>query len=181
MCGFFLFRESEMTKIYVANGTKQRLNFHYRLPESTRIHELHVFSGHQEVIGEDWTDTTVEYFIKQLENAGFRRSSETSGHMENFSGWMYSIDKPTTETQIRSGHEARVETQEKISAVEAQRGAVAMDQANRAPGDRRKRLAKVTTVEVEQEIGPRDAPTGNEVKMSVSVDAGAPESARLEI
>ena len=170
-----------MTKVFVANGTKQRLKFHYRIPESTRIHELEVHSGHQELIGEGWTDTTVEYFIKQLENAGFRRSHETSGRMDNFSGWMYSLDKPTTETQIESGHEARVETQEKISAIEAQRGALAMDQANRVPKDRRKRLAKVTTVEVEQEIGPRDSPTGNEVHMSVTVDASAPESARLDI
>jgi hypothetical protein len=170
-----------MTRIYVANGTKQRLKFNYRLPESSRIHELEVHSGHQEVIGEAWTSQTVEYFVQQLERAGFRRSSETSGRMENFSGWMYSLDKPTTETQIESGHEARVEAQEKISAIEAQRGALAMDQANRAPKDRRKRLAKVTTVEVEQEIGPRDSATGREVRMSVSVDATAPESSRLEI
>lgn len=170
-----------MTKIYVANGGKQRLKFNYRLPESNRIHELDVHSGRQEVIGESWTDTTVEYFIKQLEHAGFRRSSETNGRLENFSGWMYSVDKVTTETQIRSGHESRVEAQEKISAVEAQRGALAMDQANRLPGDRRKRLAKVTQVEVQQDVGPRDMPTGNEVKMSVTVDSAAPESARLEI
>lgn len=170
-----------MTTIYVANGTKQRLKFNYRLPESTRIHELDVHSGRQEPIGEGWSDSHVEYFIKQLENAGFRRSSETNGRLESFSGFMYSIDKATTETQIRSGHEARVEAQEKTSAVEAQRGALAMDQANRLPGDRRKRLAKVTAVEVEQDIGPRDAPTGKEVKMSVAVDASAPESARLAI
>jgi hypothetical protein len=170
-----------MTIIYVANGTKQRLKFNYRLPESNRIHELDVHSGRQEPIGEGWTDTTVDYFIKQLEVAGFRRSTETSGRLDNFSGWMYSVDKATSETQIRSGHEARVEAQEKISAVEAQRGALAMDQANRLPGDRRKRLAKVTAVEVEQDIGPRDSPTGKEVKMSVSVDSAAPESAKLAI
>jgi organic radical activating enzyme len=170
-----------MTKIFVANGTKQRLKFNYRLPESNRIHELDVGSGRQEMIGEEWTNSNTEYFIKQLEHAGFRRSSETNGRMESFSGWMYSLDKPTSETQIRSGHEARVEAQEKVSAIEAQRGALAMDQANRAPKDRRKRLAKVTQVEVEQEIGPRDTPTGNEVRMSVTVDANAPESAQLAI
>lgn len=171
----------KMTKIYVANGSKQRLKFNYRLPESNRVHELDVHSGRQEVIGEGWTDTTAEYFIKQLENAGFRRSSETNGRIENFSGFMYSVDKATTETQIRSGHEARVEAQEKVSAVEAQRGALAMDQANRLPGDRRKRLAKVTQVEVQQDVGPRDSPTGNEVKMSVTVDSSAPENAKLAI
>jgi hypothetical protein len=170
-----------MTIIYLANGSKQRLKFNYRLPESNRIHELDVHSGRQEPIGEGWTDTTVEYFIKQLEHAGFRRSHETNGRMENFSGFMYSVDKATSETQIRSGHEARVEAQEKTSAVEAQRGALAMDQANRLPGDRRKRLAKVTQVEVQQDIGPRDKPTGNEVNMSVTVDASAPESAQLAI
>jgi organic radical activating enzyme len=171
----------KMTIIYVANGTKQRLKFNYRLPESNRIHELDVHSGRQEQIGEGWTDTNIEYFIKQLENAGFRRSSETNGRLENFSGWMYSVDKATSETQIRSGHEARVEAQEKISAVEAQRGALAMDQANRVPGNRRKRLAKVTSVEVQQDVDPSKSATGNEVNMSVSVDASAPESARLDI
>lgn len=170
-----------MTQIYVANGTKQRLKFNYRLPESNRIHELEVHSGRQEMIGEQWSQQHVEYFIAQLEHAGFRRSHDTNGRMENFSGWMYSLDKPTTETQIESGHAARVEAQEKISAVEAQRGALAMDQANRLPKDRRRRLAKVTTVEVEQETDPRGSPTGNEVKMSVSVDASAPENAGLDI
>jgi hypothetical protein len=170
-----------MTKIFVANGTKQRLKFNYRLPESNRIHELEVHSGRQEAIGEGWTDSNIEYFIRQLETAGFRRSSETNGRMENFSGWMYSLNKPTTETQIQSGHESRVEAQEKISAIEAQRGALAMDQANRAPRDKRKRLAKVTTVEVIQETDPRGSPTGKEIQMSVSVDANAPENARLDI
>lgn len=170
-----------MTTIYVANGTKQRLKFNYRMPESNRIHELDVHPGRQEAIGEGWSSTHVEYFIKQLENVGFRRSSETNGRLENFSGWMYSVDKVTSETQIRSGHEARVEAQEKTSAIEAQRGALAMDHANRLPGDRRKRLAKVTSVDVEQDIGPRDSPTGKEVKMSVSVDSSAPETAKLAI
>lgn len=157
------------------------MKFNYRLPESNRIHELDVHSGRQEMIGEAWTDTTVEYVIKQLDVAGFRRSSETNGRLENFSGWMYSVDKVTSETQIRSGHESRIEAQEKISAVEAQRGALAMDQANRLPGNRRQRLAKVTAVDVEQDIGPRDLPTGKEVRMSVTVDSSAPEGARLEI
>jgi len=170
-----------MTRIYVANGTKQRLKFQYRLPESNRIYELEVHSGQQAPIGDQWSQQHVEYFIWQLENAGFKRSHETNGRMENFSGWMYSLDKPTTETQIEAGHAARVEAQERVSAVEAQRGALAMDQANRAPKDKRKRLAKVTMVEVEQESDPRGTPTGNEIKMSVSVDATAPESARLDI
>jgi hypothetical protein len=56
-----------------------------------------------------------------------------------------------------------------------------MDQANRLPGDRRKRLAKVTSVEVQQDIDPRKSATGNEVNMSVTVDASAPESAQLAI
>ena len=172
-----------MTKIYVCNATKQRLKFNYRLPESNRIFELEVHSGQQQMIGEKekWTDTQVEYFVKQLDNAGFRRSHETNLKLDNFSGWLYSIDKTTSENQIVSGHEARVEAQEKISAVEAQRGALAMDQANRLPKDRRKRLAKVTEVEVIEDTDPRGSPTGNEVQMRVAVDSSAPESAGLEV
>jgi hypothetical protein len=176
-----LYRKSTMTKLYLSNATKQRLKFSYRLPEANRIFEQEIHSGRQVVIGEDWSDTQIDFVVKQLDRAGFKRAHETNGKLENFSGWLYSVDKTTTENQIRSGHEARVEAQETISVVEAQRGALAMDQSNRAPKDRRKRLAKVTQVEVQEEIGPRNSPTGNEVHMSVSVDAAAPEGAALSI
>lgn len=168
-----------MTKIYVANATKQTLRHLYRLPESTRVFSLEIGSGRQELVGERWSPGQQEAFIRQLDQAGFRQSQETNRKLEEFSGWLYSLGKPVGETDIYHGHEAVVEHQEARSASEAQKAAMAFDMSNRPQKDRRKRLAKVTQVEVQQDVGPGKSPTGNEITMSVTFDENS--NAQLKV
>jgi organic radical activating enzyme len=169
MCGFFLFRESEMTKIYLANATRQHLKHCYRVLESNQLSMVEIDSGRQVVIGENWNQPQVEGFISHLEKCGFRRATETSRQLPEFAGYLYSIDKPVLEDQIYQGNEALIEHQEYRSASEATKAALAVDRANRAPKDPRKRLAKAVEVTVEQDIPPREKPTGKEVNMNITI------------
>lgn len=158
-----------MAKIYLANATLQHLKHCYRLRESNKLSMVEIDSGRQVLVGENWTDSQTEGFIEHIEKCGFRRAHETSRKMPEFAGFLYNIGKPIAEDQIHHGNEALVEHQEYRSASEATKSALAFDTANRAPKDKRKRLAKITEITVEQDIPPRQKPTGNEVKMQLTV------------
>jgi Arc/MetJ-type ribon-helix-helix transcriptional regulator len=158
-----------MAKIYLANCTLQHLKHCYRLRESGKLSMVEIDSGRQAVLGENWNDSQVEGFIQHLESCGFRRSNETSRKLPEFGGLLYSVGKPIAEEQIHHGNEALVEHQEYRSASEATKSALAFDTANRMPKDKRKRLAKITEITVEQDIPPRQKATGNEVKMHLTI------------
>lgn len=158
-----------MAKIYLANCTLQHLKHCYRLRESNRLSMVEINSGHQALLGDNWTDSQVEGFIEHLEACGFRRAHETSRKLPEFAGFLYNINKPVAEDQIHHGNEALIDHQEHRSASEATKSALAFDTANRAPKDKRTRLAKITEITVEQDIPPRQKATGNEVKMHLTV------------
>lgn len=158
-----------MPKIYLANATRQHLKHCYRLRESSKLSMAEIDSGRQVLVGENWSDSQVEGFIEHLERCGFRRAAETSRKMPEFAGYLYSIGKPVAEDQIHYGNDALIEHQEYRSASEATKSALAFDSANRAPKDKRKRLAKITELTIEQDIPPRQKATGNEVKMQLTV------------
>lgn len=158
-----------MAKIYLANCTRQHLKHCYRIAESNKLSMIEIDSGHQQVVGEQWNQPQVEAFIKDLERCGFRRAAETSRKLPEFSGFLYSVDKPIVEDNIYQGNEALVEHQEYRSASEATKAALAVDTVNRAPKDKRKRLAKAVEVTVEQDIPPREKATGKEVNMQLTI------------
>ncbi|SDH09597.1 hypothetical protein SAMN05216466_10783 [Paraburkholderia phenazinium] len=158
-----------MAKIYLANCTQQHLKHCYRLRESNKLSMAEIDSGRQVLVGDNWTDSQVEGFIEHLEKCGFRRANETSRKLPEFAGLLYNVSKPVAEDQIYQGNEALVEHQEYRSASEATKSALAFDTANRAPKDKRKRLAKITEITVEQDIPPRQKATGNEVKMHLTI------------
>jgi organic radical activating enzyme len=158
-----------MTKIYLANCTRQHLKHCYRVIETNQLSMVEIDSGRQEVLGENWTKPQVEAFVKHLESVGFRRAAETGRKIPEFAGYLYNIDKPVIEDQIQQGNEVLIEHQEYRSASEATKAALAVDNVNRAPKDRRKRLAKAVEVTVEQDIPPREKPTGKEIHMNLTI------------
>jgi len=167
--------------LYIGNTTKQTMVHCFRLPESHKMNALSIESGHQEKIGDGWTSDQTDAVIQHLELYGARRSNETGMSMKGFTGLLYSVDKPITETQIVSGHDAVVDTQELRSATEATRSALAFDRSTRANKGKGKRLAKVTEVEVVEDIQGNQKPTGKEVKFSMSVSEQGSETARIPV
>jgi len=155
--------------LYIANTTKQNWNHHFRVPESNRPFFFQIPSGGQIVVGHGWTNSQQEAVIHQLEKYGARKASEISGALSKFPGLLYRTDKPITESQIIHGHEALVDAQERRSASEASRSAMAFDTVTREKKGRGKRLAKVTEVSVDQETPRGQKPDTNEVHFSLGV------------
>lgn len=155
--------------LYLANTTKQHWNHCFRPPEATRFHMVQIPSGQQVELGHNWSKDQMEAVIRDLERFGARPVVDANGKMDNFPGLLYSTTKPISEDKIVAGHDAVVEAQEKRSASEATRSALAFDSTTRANKGRGKRLAKVTEVEVKQDLPRNQKPTGNEVNFSVGV------------
>lgn len=166
--------------IYLANTTKQHWNHCYRAPESNRAQMVQIPSGQQAMIGQQWTKEQTDAVLVELEKFGARPAIDTNGKLDKFPGLLYSTSKPISEHQIHAGHEAVVEHQEKRSAEEAVRSAKAFDVSTRAQKGRGKRLAKVTGVEVHQDLPRGQRPTGNEVDFSVTVDESASSDLKIQ-
>lgn len=169
--------------IYIANTTKQHWHHCFRLPETNKSVMMEIPSGHQVEVVESkhWTKEQIDSFIANLERFGARAAVDLNGKLDKFPGLLYSTTRPLTEDQIHHGHDAVVEAQEKRSAEEAVRSAKGFDVATRAQGKvRGKRLAKVTEVEVKQDLPPNQKPTGNEVAFSVSVDESAHSDLKIK-
>jgi hypothetical protein len=167
--------------IHIANCTKQTLRYCYRPPEHHQPLIVTIPSGQQALIGQNWSEPQMGAVITHMERHGFRPASEANSRLKEFSGVFYRIEKPVTESQIHTGHDALVEHQQHRSAQEATRGALAFDSATRDPKDRRRRLARVTEVSVKQDIPPREKPTGDEVNFSLSVDPNGRADAKLPV
>lgn len=155
--------------IYLANTTKQNWNHCYRAPETNRAQMVQIPSGRQAEIGEHWSASQTEAVIRELEKFGARPAVDANGKLDKFPGLLYSTTKPIKEDQIVSGHDAVVEMQEKRSAEEAVNSAKAFDTTTRANKGRGKRLAKVTAVEVKQDLPRGKKPSGEEVDFSMTV------------
>lgn len=164
--------------LYIANTTKQHWNHSFRVPEMNRPVFVRIESGTQIELGKNWGSEQTECIIRQLEKFGARRASEVSGKLENFPGIFYS-HRVISEDDIVAGHEAVVDGQERRSASEATRSALAFDVATRDKKGKGRRLAKVTEVEVRQDIPRNEKPTGKEVNLSISVSEDGSSSDKL--
>lgn len=168
--------------VYVANTTKQHWHHHFRVLEMPRPFFVRIESGTQIAVGQGWNQQQTDHFIQQLEKYGARDAREVSGKLENFPGLFYSTSKPISEDQILAGHDAVVDAQERRSATEASRSALAFDVANReGRKGRGKRLAKVSEVTVTQDVPRNEKPSGKEVNLSITVSEDGTSNAKLPV
>lgn len=158
--------------LFISNPSKQNVVFHFRTSvpkDNSGPMAVEIPSGRQVEIGHGWSPEEREYVIKQIEKRGGRDAAEVHATMGKFLGLLYRDNRPVTEGEIVMGHSAVLKTQEERSVAEATRAALAFDR-NANQRVRGKRLARVTQVEVEQEIDPHARRTGDEVTFSLSVD-----------
>ena len=157
--------------LYIANTTQQTFRFMHRGPEMVRDLVLDIPSGMQHVCGENWNKQQLESAINHLERFGGRSVTDSRIKPDEFDGLMYSVDKPISSDRIHDANEVFKIKQQQRAVNEATKSALAFDVATRegkkANG---KRLAKVSEVEVVQDIPAREKPTGNEVQFKVTVD-----------
>jgi hypothetical protein len=141
----------------------------YRLPESKQSLFVDIPSGQQRDIGtRDWSSSQRDFVIRQLERFGARERSQINTKLKDFGGLVYSFDKELTEEKIQVSHEVVLDNAEKRSAKEAINSAIAFDAATRDKKTN-KRLAKVSEVEVIEDVNPKERPSGKEVKMKIAV------------
>lgn len=89
-------------KLYVANCTKQIMNFVYRVPGLGKLHEQKIMPGTQEVIYKpDMSSEIANYIIRQHERYGMVVANEVS-RAKAFVGACYSIDTPVDVDKIMS-------------------------------------------------------------------------------
>ncbi|WP_186211299.1 hypothetical protein [Burkholderia gladioli] len=170
--------------IFIANCTKQHLEHHFRSPEHAgKAQVVHIPSGQQREIAKGSSSAAIEAIVRHLDQFGFQDAARVNVKMSEFSGYLYRVGKPVTENQIIGAHDQLVDTQEHRSAAEATRGALAFDNATREKkgAGRGRRLAKVTEVEVRQDVPPGQRPTGGEVNFSLSVTPEGRTDAKLPV
>ena len=159
--------------LFLSNPTKQSVTFYYR---TDFTHEkggapqfVEIAPGTQQPLGQSWTKEQMGRVMEQLHRLGARDAAEAHGELEKFTGLLYRHEFPVDSDEIRMAHDKVVDMQQARSATEATRAALGFDRAANAQG-RGTRLAKTTGVEVLQEVGPRERPTGEEVAFSLTVD-----------
>lgn len=155
--------------LYVANCTKQTLVHYVRLPESQKSQVYEIPSGQQIQMGRDWTQAQQDHAIQHMKKFGFKEVSDLSRGLDDFDGYVYSTKKPLSEDDINMAHSAVVENQERRSADEAIKAGKSFDLAGRDKRNKSRRLAKLTEVEVVEDLPPREKPTGDEVNFKLSV------------
>lgn len=97
-------------KIYIANCSRQKHKFNYKVPEKTQQFFKLILAGQQAVI-EDLPEV-IHHIIGQHEPYGFLPANRLG---DDFGGICYSIDKPVSIGQFNNGIEQKIENMDDMS------------------------------------------------------------------
>jgi hypothetical protein len=160
--------------IFLTNPTTQNWEFHYRTPTDNLLAMVEIRSGRQVEIGKKWSPEQTEKVITQLQRHGAREATDFNGLIRKFSGLMYRVGERIESDEILDANSVVKDSLQQRSVDEAVKAAAGFDRAAQGatPGVRR-RPARVTGVEVTQQLQPHEHATGDEVKFSMTVDPEA--------
>lgn len=165
--------------LYISNPSRQEVVFYYRravTKDTSGPAQVHIAAGGQAMLGAGWTRDEITYVISQIEAQGGANAAVAHGRMGKFTGLIYREEYPVDEDEILVAHEGVKAAAEDRSVTQATRGALAFDRnANRG---KRERIAKVTEIEVIQQLPPHQKATGDEVHFKLSVDPDGSSDAR---
>lgn len=156
--------------LFIANTTRQHHTIQVRLPETGRILLIHIRSGSQWESGTNLSETQLKTIVEHVERFGGRSAVSLKGpKAKGFSGYIYS-DKKISLDSILLGNDVVVDEAQDRSVQAATASALANDIIiNDASTGGKKRLAKVTGIEVVEEPARGQLPTGKEINMSLEV------------
>jgi len=154
-------------KLFIANCTRSNFIFNGRVPESNKTIRLDLPSGTQRSFPIDLNQGQMDGIVEQLRRYGARKRSDVHGKLENFTGLVYSLDKPLTKDEIVSAHEDQLDDAQNRSVSQATRSALASDLNFRDKGYKGKRTAKAVTMAV---LKKTDARTDPEPMMDLTID-----------
>jgi hypothetical protein len=161
--------------LYVSNPSRQMVVFYYRTKitnDNSGPAVREIPSGAQIELGHGWSRDEIEYVIEQIERTGGISAAEAHGRLgARVTGLVYREDHPVDEDEITAANASLEKAGEERSVKQATRGALAFDRAaNTSKGRTKERLARVTQVEVIEELEPHRHKTGDEVSFKMTVD-----------
>ena len=168
--------------LFIANTTRQHHTIQVRVPESNRVLLIHVRSGSQWESGTNLSEAQRSAIVEHLERFGGRSLQSIRGQkVKGFSGYVYS-DKKISIDSIFSGHEIVVDEAQDRSVQAATASALANDIIiNDSSTGGKKRLAKVTGIEVVEEPAKGQRPTGKEINMSLEVTPQGRDDSKIAV
>jgi len=99
-----------LTKLYVANATRQNVEFTYRLPEMPGVKMQPIPIGGQIcVTGDHMLPEQVDSILAQYEKYGLVTVEQMEKSNRKFSGLCYSLDKPVSIDRLRKAMDRNVE------------------------------------------------------------------------
>ena len=165
--------------IFLTNPTRQHWVFNYRTPTDNLLAAIEIRSGQQVAIGDGWNPEQTEKVLVQLQRHGAREATDFDGLINKFAGLMYRVGSPVQKDEILDANAVVLDTNQQRSVDETVKAAAGFDSAaNTATSGPRRRPARITQVEVEQQLQPHERATGDEVHFSLTVD---PETQKSNI
>lgn len=149
-----------MSKLFIANTTKQHFRIYYTLPAHKKNYVIEVPPGLQTQVPHSLDGVgELEYVIEQIEKLGGRNVAEVTEHTPDYCGIAWFLDKPISEEKILEGHEAVVENAEVRSIEEVAKAAKGFDIINRDGENVQEKLqgrrkGKTVEVQIHQESAP---------------------------
>lgn len=110
-------------KLFIANCSRQKHNFTYKLPERTQQYGQPIRAGEQIVI--EHNEDVILHIIEQHEPYGFLDADNLD---KSFSGICYSIDREVSFSRFKEGTEQKTENLENLSKDILAASALALDQ-----------------------------------------------------
>ncbi len=96
-------------RLFVANATKQIVEFHYRLPEKQNLFYVQIQPGNQKPLAQnDLSNEDIDHIIKQHQgdNQEYFVDASKIDSTKGIKGLLYSIDKPVSADGIERCLEA---------------------------------------------------------------------------
>lgn len=90
-----------MTTVFIANATKQHLQFVYRLPEHKRPITQVIPYGQQKRLAQDMSQLDIDAIRAQYDKYGLIELHELEGRRHRFGGYMISFNKPIPEEKMK--------------------------------------------------------------------------------
>ena len=157
--------------VYIANCTRQNWTYYYRLPEMHQNAHISIPSGNQERLGDRMSPNQFNALLEDLQRWGVKDFKDLKGKVEDFSGLLFSVDKPIKEDHFHIGLDKVIESANQRAVEEVQKAALGLDRVNRDKKSGR-RLVKEVTTEITGDAVVNSKSTGNDAhfQMSVSED-----------
>jgi hypothetical protein len=167
-------------KMYVANATRQTVNFMYRLPGQNGLKSHFIPVGKQMLLPFDLNSEEVDYIVRYNQRYGFVDTKDID-RTKPYTGLIYSLDKPVPTTRLGYMMDHNLEVLTDRGKRNRELAAVAANQTLENELDKTPGMADLNGLEmtIVEETRPGQATSPNPINEGFRVDRSA-EAPRAE-